>query len=266
MSAPAVFPAIVLKSYETGNTSEVLHVVCGELGRYSVYARGLNSPKSRFRGVLQPLSLVELTLAHREGSEMSTLRDATLLHNNAELTGDFERLSLALVLAESAANSCEVAHEAHEIFDALLEALTFLDPRTGDPAPNAACRGLIGLLQASGHGILIDEELLRPWPAGKPKPVCFWIDTDNATIHARGAQPSEAPHWPQRIPERPTRIAIPPTAVRTIHNLQRNVPQPQPLDGPEATQLFQALIALIEYHSEYLLRSAKFWRDVFIPK
>jgi DNA repair protein RecO (recombination protein O) len=257
--APVVFDAIVLKSYETGNSSEVVHVISADFGRLSVYAKGLRTPRSRFRPILQPLHHVQLTVYLKEGAEMATLREASSINEQDGLTGDFERLTLGLLLAEAAAQACEVHQPAPELFAALLEALAELDPRAALPAPAAGCRGLLTLLYASGYEPRIEEELLRPWPPDRPRPLCFWMQLQTATIHARGVQPASEPDWPMRTPPAAPDVPIPPQAVRFLYEAIRGRQLP-PLPEHQALALLDALVRLFEYHHESPLRSATFWR------
>lgn len=261
-SHATVFPAIILKSYETGNTSEMIHIFSGEHGRLSVYAKGHRGPRGRLRGILQPLSLVEISLALREGAETGTLRDATLLSSQEEIVHDFERLTLGLLLTEAAALSAEPAQPAPELFAALLEALTELDPHSGEPPLSAACSGVRRLLAVSGYEPTIESDLLRPWPADQPKPACFWIDRESATVHGRGAMPREEPRWPLAVPPNAPRFPLPPTAVRFLYEHTRGHKAP-PLEAGHALQLLEGLVRVFEYHLESPLRSAGFYREVF---
>lgn len=260
MPAPSTFHAIILKAYETGNTSEVLHCVSAEHGRLSIYAKGLRRPRSRHRAVLQPLSLVEVTVSLREGADMATLHDASLMEDHAALTGDLERFSLGLLLAECASEACDPAQPAPELFAALLRALHDLDPRSGATAPAAACRGMAAILSASGYEPQVEDSLLAPWPEGKPKPRCFWIEVETATIHARGTQPPETPAWPVEVAPTAPQFPLPPRAVRFLYEAARGVAAPLP--AAEALQLLEGLVRVAEYHHEGPLRSAQFWREL----
>ncbi|MCC6546746.1 DNA repair protein RecO [Candidatus Sumerlaeota bacterium] len=252
--------AIILKSYETGNSSEVVHILCAEFGRYSVYARGLRRQRSRFAAILQPLSLVELTLSAKDGAEMATLRDAAPLTDHSALTSDMERFSLALVLAEVAAASCNAAQAAPEIFAALVQALHDLDPRSGEPAMLAACRAMLTILAAAGYEPQIDEALLHPWPAERAKPQMFWLEMENARVHSQGSHSLGDPHWPMRIAPAARHFPLPPQAVRFIHNVAHG--RQVVLASEHAAQLFEGLVRLAEYHHESGIKSANFWREI----
>lgn len=262
MTPPSVFRAIVLKSYETGNTSEMIHIVSGDYGRLSVYAKGLRRPKSPYRALLQPLSLVELSLSLRDGAESGTLREATLIDARDGIVSDFERFSLALVMAEAAALSCDIHQPCPEVFGALLDAFADLLPESGMTAPAAACRGLDRILSVGGYEPQISPELLRPWPADKLRPVCFWIDLESATIHANNAQPNAEPDWPVDVNPAARLYPLPPRAVRFLYEQAQGRDGGDVLAEPEAAQLLEGLIRLFEYHHEGKLKSGEFWRKV----
>ncbi len=261
MTAPVICHAIILKSHETGNTSEVVHAISPEYGRLAIYARGLRRPKNPYRSVLQPLSLVEATLSLKEHAEMGTLREASLLESPEAIVSDFERFSLGLLLAEAAWRACDIHQAAEEIFQALLDALKELDPQSGKNALLASCRGFIRIQSASGYQPQLDPALLRPWPSGQLKPKIFWLDLETATLHARGHQPAGAPVWPMDTDPRDPRVPLPPSAARFLYESARGGEAAQIGEG-EALQFLEGLIRLHEYHHEGRLRAADFWRRI----
>lgn len=256
------FQALVLKGYETGNSSEVIHLLTPHAGRLSLYVRGLNRRNSRTAPLMQPLSLLEVTAHGGEDAEMLTLREASLLADHAAITTDFERLALALLLADAASSSCAPGQPAPEVFETVLGGLALLHPASGLDAPGAACRALLNLLFVSGYELQIDPPLLAPWPADRPRPVCFWVNLESATIHARRAQPASAPRWPVETGRQGgADVPVPPSAVRLLFELQREGAPPR-LPDAEAHQFIDALVRVIEVHQEVALPSADFWRRV----
>jgi recombinational DNA repair protein (RecF pathway) len=241
--APVVFHAIVLRSLETGNTSEVVHTLSAEHGRLSLYARGVNSPRSRLRAILQPLSTIEVTAALPDGADIATLRDAGLVAERPALVADLDRLALGLLLAEAAEASCAPAQPAPEVYVALANGLAAIDPASGIPAPAATARAFLELLAVTGYAPVIDDDLLAPWPAGRPRPDRFWLDPAQGTIslhRAPGAHP------------------LPPPAVRFVHNQLRG--ESAPLEAGAAEALLLALAHHLEHQNATRLKSLAFWR------
>jgi len=261
MSQARVLRAVVLKSHDTGNTSEVVHVLTGELGRISVYARGLKDPRSRHAGVLQPLSEVELSLHLKDGADLGTLRDATLIDAHPAIASDLERLALGLLLAEAASTAGEPGHPCEDAYEALRQGLARIEPASGLPPLDSTCAALADLLHAMGYGPQLDATATRPWPAGEPRPTCFWLRPETATIHLANRQPTAAPDWPITRPRATTDFPIPPSAVRFLHNLAQGDTVPR-LTAPEAMQLIEALVRIAELHHDAPLRANRFWREI----
>lgn len=258
--------AIVLQRYETGDTSDVVRAFCAEHGRLSLMAKGLRAPKSRLAGILQPLATAELTFHQREGADMGTLRDAAPVDARDALHGDLERLALGSLLAEAASESCEFGHESAEMFDALERALDALLPTSPRPAPSAAMHFLLRIVAIAGYEPSIDEALLAPWPAERPKPAMFWMNVEEARVHADFPQPAGETRWPMPVADDAREIPLPPECVRAIYvNGQTPTARLEslPAVGSDlAVQLIDGLVRLAQWHLGHPLRSARFWRSI----
>ena len=258
-------PAIVLQLYETGDTSQVVRVLTPGHGRLSLMAKGMRRKNSRLAGVLQPLAGVEVVFSLREGAEMGTLREAAPCDDRHGLRGDLERLALASLLAEAAAESVEPGQPAPHAHALLEAALAALEPGVAPSGATMASHYLLRLLTLAGFEPTIDASLLGPWE-GAEKPRVFWLDVAEGRVHVQGAQPREAPLWPVSVPAQARQVPLPPPAVRAIHVNQRtgdeDLPRLPPLPHGEATQLLDALARFTEHHLEKPLRAAKFWRGL----
>lgn len=260
--------ALILQTYDTGDTSEVLRVFTPDFGRLSVMAKGLRNPKNRLAGILQPLSTVEIGISLREGADMGTLREASAGRERPTLRADLERLALGALVAEIASESCEVAQGSEGMYALLEQALDALD---GDgPASTIAVHHLIRALTLAGYEPHIDGRLLAPWPEGLPRPVLFWLDLAEGRVHADHPQPGGAPRWPFRVSDSAPEVPIPPEAVRALYTNQ--ITETADLAGlPEippghATQFIEAIVRLAQYHLGHPIRSARFWRSMAWPK
>jgi len=258
---PTVTRVLILKAHETGETSEVLHVLSAQHGRLSLYARGLRSPKNRLRGVLQPLSLVEATYVLRDGEELATLRDATEIRAAGALASDLERLSLGLMIAELAGALAEPGAPAGPLLEATLHGLESLDPAAPLRPLHAAAIALFLLLETAGTEPSIDDALLLPWPANRPRPVMFWLDLENGRLHGTLRQPAGEAAWPLSVPPDAAHFPVPPSALRLVHCLQ-NGTAPPPMDRHQAAQWVEALLRFAEYHLGHGLKAATFWRQL----
>lgn len=258
-----VIHAIVLQSYETGETSEVVRTFSAERGRLALMAKGLKKRKGSWAGMLQPLATVEVTISLRDGAEMGTLRDVSAVNPRMELHGDLERLSLASLLAEAAAESNDIGQDSAESFTALDDALQALLPGRAPSALTAAALGLLRILETTGYAPHIDPALLRPWGRGA-KPVVFWLDLAEGRIHLDGNQPLAGPSWPVRPPIAARHYPLPPQAVRLVYDVARGEAEDPasypPLAPGFAGQLLDGLVRFLERQIDHKLRSAAFWR------
>ncbi len=260
------FPAIILQSYETSETSEVIRTFSAPYGRLSIMAKGVRNPKSRLAGWLQPLSTVEVSIFLRNGAEMGTLRDAAPINERRGMREDLERLALGCVLAEIAAESCGIAQESTDMFNVLERGLEALDPRAPQPPPTAAAHHLMRILALAGYEPHLDPALLAPWPEDTPKPALFWMDIEEGRIHARGTLEIKPPRWPMPAAPNAEEIALPPQAVRAVYSNQQTETEDlttlPSLDWAYATQLIDGLICLAQYHLHHPVRSGRFWRSL----
>ena len=258
--------ALILQSYETGDTSEVVRTFSAEFGRLSVMAKGARNPKRRMAGLLQPLSTLEMTLHTREGAEMGTLRDVSPDNARESLRTDLERWALGSLLAEVAAASCETHHESHEMFAVLEAGLAALDPSAGQPAPTGAVHYLLRILTVAGYEPNIDPALLAPWPKDASRPRMFWLDVSEGRIHAEGDQPPREPAWPLSVPDETRVVPLPPEAVRALYENQRtetlDLARLPRLDSDRANAFIDARSRLARWHLGHPIRAAKFWRSI----
>lgn len=259
------FSAIVMQAYETGETSEVLHVFCGAFGRLSVMAKGLRNPKNRLRGLLQPLASVELTVFLKESAEMATLKEAAPVRDRDVLRGDLERLSLGSLLVEIAASCCESHQQSLEMFAVVEAGLDVLDlARSAQPPSTAALHHLLRILAIAGYEPTIDPALLRSWTGGI-KPLMFWLDIGEGRVHANRPQPVEIA-WPLLPDSRDAQFPLPPEAVRALYENQRadieDFGALPSLEAAHARQFIEGLVRLIQWHLDRPIRSARFWRSM----
>ncbi|MCB2155954.1 DNA repair protein RecO [bacterium] len=257
------FPAIVMQGYETGETSEVLHIFCGAFGRLSIMAKGLRNPKNRLRGVLQPLASVELTVYLKETSEMGTLKEAAPLQSRDALRGDLERLALGALLVEIASACCEIHQESAQMFDVVQAGLDALEAESQAPA-TPALHHLLRALSIAGYEPNIDPALLRPWDEGA-KPHVFWLDIAEGRIHTTRPQPRTI-CWPRITNMQDLEFPLPPEAVRALYENQRteleDLSKLPALETSHAIQLIEGLVRLMQWHLDHPIRSARFWRSM----
>ncbi len=258
--------AVVLQGYETGDTSEVIRVFSAECGRLSVMAKGIRAAKSRLRGIMQPLATVDLNVYLRDDSGMGTLRDGATVRERMEIRDDLERLALASMLAEIAAESCEEAQESRDLFAVLEAGLDALDPGAPQSPNTAALHHLLRLIAVAGYEPDIDAGLLGAWPANVPRPRVFALSLADGRIHADVHQPATGPEWPLFAADGAREVLLPPECVRALYENRHTesdalggLPN---LPAEKAVQFIDALVRLVQWHTGHGIRSARFWRSV----
>ena len=92
--------AIVLRSLDYGETSQIVTLFTREKGRVAVMAKGARLPKSRFGSSLQPMSYAQVVLYYKPTRGLQTLTESTHVHLFPRIGRDLEKLSTGLRLTE----------------------------------------------------------------------------------------------------------------------------------------------------------------------
>ena len=87
--------AIVLSLRKCADNVSVVQLYTAANGRMAFAVRG-----SKYKGMLTPLSMVEVTATHRSNHTMGTLSSVTLTYTPLHLTTDITRQCVALFIAE----------------------------------------------------------------------------------------------------------------------------------------------------------------------
>ncbi len=112
--------SLVLQAFPYSETSKVLRLYTRELGLRSVLAKGALRPRSRFGGVLEPVTEGAATFYLKEGRDLHTLSGFDLLRSRQGLGRSLSGFAGASLLAELALRAG--TEEPHpEVYDALAE-------------------------------------------------------------------------------------------------------------------------------------------------
>ena len=140
--------AVVLRSQDLREADRRITLLTPE-GRVFARVPGARKAKSRLAGILQPASLVQVTLYERPGAQ-AVVTGAAQIASFRRVHEDLVRVAAAQVLLEI----CDVQsgeEEALRPFATLVQALRLLD-ESPDPAA-AWLAGELGLLDAYGWGL-----------------------------------------------------------------------------------------------------------------
>ncbi len=253
--------AIVLGVYDSGESSEVAHVLSAEHGPLSIMAKGARRAKSQVAAALQPLALTELTVHMHEDADIATLRDAATLHAHPEFAEQPARLACGAVIAEVAAACCMAHQSAREMVELVVRGLDDLASAAPASIDARTALWLLRILAASGHSPAIDPAVLAH--RSDPKPRVFWLEISRGRVTLDGSQPLHAPAWPL-MAAREDYFPLPPEAVRLLHSCAAGGEDAAlaRLHPPLAQQLVRGLMLHAEHHLDRRLRSARFWNSV----
>lgn len=123
--------AIVLRTFRLGETDKIASLLTRRLGRVRAVAAGAQRPKSRFGGLLEPLSYIELWLYERENRDLLRLNSAELMESFFEMQKDYRSNLAAQFLAEVLDRFLPEREVNERVFRLLLKTLRSLK-RTGE--------------------------------------------------------------------------------------------------------------------------------------
>jgi DNA repair protein RecO (recombination protein O) len=119
--------ALVLRSYDFGETSKVVVLLTRERGKARAVAKGARGAHFRYRSALEPLSEVRVTLHGRQGAELFRLGACELLRSAFPASGRGLEPALALSyfaeLVDAFAQEGEVDDPVYRLATAVVRAV-----------------------------------------------------------------------------------------------------------------------------------------------
>lgn len=148
-------PAFVLRRVRWSESSLILTLYSLDLGRASAMAKGCLRPKGAFFGRVELFSEGEFTLSRREGRELDTAMEVTVLGHREGLRENVEAFSAAGVFAEwllaVVSHGNEPSQPVYHLLDNVFDLL-----ESGAPPMPVLCGGVQRLLALSGHGMQVE--------------------------------------------------------------------------------------------------------------
>lgn len=124
--------AVVLRSMDYGETSQIVTIFTRELGKISVLAKGALKVKSRFGASLQPMSYSQVVFYYKPTRTLQTLSESTLLKPLSDIGGNQEILSAGWRIVELTNALMQEEQQNTLVFNLLLQVLHRLDDTTGN--------------------------------------------------------------------------------------------------------------------------------------
>lgn len=157
--------AIVLRSIDYGETSQIVTLFTRRKGKLAVMARGARRPKSRFGSTLQPMSYTQVVFYHKGSRSVQTLSESSHVRAFHGLTRSLEGLSYGLRTVELVYALLQEEEENPTVFNLLVEVLERLN-RTGTRLENLFHFFQLRLATVLGFAPHIDRETVERIPDG----------------------------------------------------------------------------------------------------
>lgn len=119
--------AIVLRSVNYGETSQIVTLFTRRLGTVAVMARGARGPKSKFGSSLRPLSHIQVVFYHKSSRDVHTLSECSHLSLFQRTYSDMSRLAVGVRIIELVGTLLGRPEPDERAFDLLLEVLGRLE-------------------------------------------------------------------------------------------------------------------------------------------
>jgi DNA repair protein RecO (recombination protein O) len=145
----------VLRRIRWSESSLILTLYSLDYGRISAMARGALRPKSSFYGSLEMLSKVDLSLSRREGREMDTATEASVINYYERIRSDPLAFAHSCLFVEWLLFSITGSEPSHPMFHLIGSVLdNFAE---GPPFWPVLCSGIEKALRLSGFAMEIDR-------------------------------------------------------------------------------------------------------------
>ncbi|KPL10921.1 hypothetical protein AMJ85_05080 [candidate division BRC1 bacterium SM23_51] len=234
--------ALVVKASEYSESTRLVTLFSPDHGRVRVLAKGIKRIKSRDRGSLEPFSRVQVSLYLKDPTSLGTLRESALLSAPSALRSDYDRWLLASLVLEVLDRATLPAEDLSGLFERVC---AYLEEMETTDRPDEVT---VAVLAAMLEGFGFRPEFARCGLCGSAGPfVGFRIDKCSVTCKrcARGHE-----HF------RP----LPPGTIKVFEHLAAMGARGRGtlrLSRKQLDQLFSLLVALLQYHLEITLTSAR---------
>lgn len=119
--------AVVLRSFDYGETSRIATLLTRQHGVTGAMAKGARRTKSTFGSTLQPGSYIQAIYYHKPGRGLQTLKETAHLRRFPRLTTDLDRVTLAMRVLEISRALLEEGEPHPLALEAVVRTLTYLD-------------------------------------------------------------------------------------------------------------------------------------------
>jgi len=178
--------AIVLKTFPTGESDQIVTLYTPAVGKIRALAKGAKRSQKRFMNCLDPLGHVVVSLAKRRGGDLFRL-DSCRLVSRPDLAADLLRFSLGHLALEIILQLCPEGEPEAGLFNALRRTLAAME---NHPAPmELALAFEFKVLYALGYGPNFESCLICNRPLERIKGAIF--DLGAGGLVCSGCRPNQ---------------------------------------------------------------------------
>ena len=127
--------AVVLRSLDYGETSQIVTLLTGEKGKLGVMAKGARRTKSQFGATLQPMAYTQVVFYYKPTRELQILSESSHVESFHQLRRNLQSITVGLRIVELVDALLEEEDPQPEIFALTVQALRRLN-RTDTRAAN----------------------------------------------------------------------------------------------------------------------------------
>ena len=165
--------ALVLRGVDFSESSRIITLLTPDRGRLACIGKGVRRKQSSLSGVLDAFNRIEILYYWKEGRQVHTLAEASLIDSFPDVKSDLERVSYAGFPMELA---CRAAHEnepSQDLYEAVIRGLNGLGRWQG-AARVHACWQALQLLDSAGFAPALEECALCASPSLPAAPGFSW--------------------------------------------------------------------------------------------
>lgn len=155
--------AVVLRSLNYGETSQIVTLLTRERGLVTVMAKGARVTKSRFGSTLQPMSYIQAVYYYKASRDLQTLSETTHLRVFHGVARDLSKLAVGLRVVELTRALAAREEPNVRLFNLVVRTLEHLDAAEARPG-NVLLHFELRLATLLGFAPSIDREDVQALP------------------------------------------------------------------------------------------------------
>lgn len=155
--------AIVLRSLNYGETSQIVTLLTRERGLVTVMAKGARVTKSRFGSTLQPMSYIQVVYYYKPTRDLQTLSESTHLRVFHRMADDLRKLAVGLRVVELTRALAAREEPNPRLFNLVVQTLEHLDGAEARPE-NVLLHFELRLATLLGFAPTVDREAVQALP------------------------------------------------------------------------------------------------------